>query len=78
MEYSFDPETRLNELIADITVRLRNACAHIPDDEFRQLVRDIAEMRLRFEVRDHESHSGSHRAVRARQAESGEAAPDAL
>jgi hypothetical protein len=76
MEYPFDPATRLNELVADISVRLRNACAHIPEAEFQQLVRDIAELRLRFEVREHDSHSGPHRAVHTR-TESGEAAQDA-
>ena len=38
--------------MADISARLRTACAHLPDEEFRALVLDLANMRLRFDAID--------------------------
>jgi hypothetical protein len=43
---------RLTQLSADIGARLSRVCGHLPDDEFTKLVRDIADMSLRFEQRD--------------------------
>jgi hypothetical protein len=43
---------RRDQLVADVSSRLRNACAHMDDEEFRELVFDIVEMTLRFEERD--------------------------
>lgn len=42
----------LQRLVADIAARLRNACAHLPDDDFSALVLDIAQRRMRFDAMD--------------------------
>lgn len=40
------------ELTAHIAARLRKACAAMPDEEFAELVTDIARMKLRFDEID--------------------------
>ena len=41
----------LQRLTANISARLRKVCAHLPDDEFSELVVDIVRVRLRYEER---------------------------
>ena len=43
---------RLSQLSADIGARLSRVCADLPDHEFTKLVRDIADVSLRFEERE--------------------------
>lgn len=39
---------RYDQLVADITRRLRNACSYLDDDEFAALVARIAKVTARF------------------------------
>ena len=43
---------RFEELAGSLGVRLSRVCSHLPDDDFAELVREIAAMSLRFEERD--------------------------
>jgi len=43
------------ELVADISARLRMACAHLDDDAYAALVLSVARTRVRFQLLDHES-----------------------
>lgn len=47
-----DPEhdERLQQLAADIAARLRSVCSSLTDEQFSELVMDIARMKIRFEV----------------------------
>ena len=45
-----DP-ARAEQLKAEISSRLRGVCAHLSDDEFAALVDDIADVKLRYEMR---------------------------
>ena len=45
-------DAEFEQLVKDIEVRLRNACAHLPADDFTKLVRDIARVRARFDAMD--------------------------
>jgi len=45
-------DAEFERLVADIEARLRQACAHLPADEFTRLVRDIARIRRRFDAMD--------------------------
>ena len=47
-------EARRDALVGDIAARLRHVCRHLSDEEFAQLVADIAETRLRFAAIDAE------------------------
>jgi hypothetical protein len=42
-------EELLAHYLEDISARLRDACAHLTEDEFDALVEEIARMRLRFD-----------------------------
>ena len=63
--------TRVEQLTADIAGRLRRVCAHLSEDQFATLVREIADVKLRYEER--EAH-GSRRNPDRRKPES---SPDA-
>jgi hypothetical protein len=52
--------TRVEQITADIATRLRRVCAHLSEDQFAALVREIADVKLRYEER--EAH-GSRRNV---------------
>jgi len=39
---------RHERLVADLSARLRRACAHLSDEQFGALVRDIARVTVRF------------------------------
>ena len=44
------PEPNIpDHLLESIAARLRPACSHIPEDEFRQLVRTVATTQWRYE-----------------------------
>jgi hypothetical protein len=43
----YDQE-RDERLVADLSARLRRACAHLSDEQFGALVRDIARVTVRF------------------------------
>jgi hypothetical protein len=45
-----DP-ARAEQLKAELSGRLRSVCAHLADDEFAALVDDIADVKLRYELR---------------------------
>lgn len=45
-------EAKRDALMIEIAGRLRPVCRHLPDDEFTQLVSDIADTRLRFAAID--------------------------
>ena len=45
----------LQRLTADISARLRRVCSHLPDNEFADLVLDIARVRMRYEQRAFQS-----------------------
>ncbi len=49
-------QARLNELVSDISARLRSACVSLSDAEFSALVRRIAETTLKYEVREEVGH----------------------
>lgn len=42
---------RFAQLKANISNRLRRVCAHLTDEQFDELVRDVAEVTLRYEER---------------------------
>jgi hypothetical protein len=42
-------------LVADISARLRVACAHLDDDAYAALVLSLARTRVRFQLLDYES-----------------------
>jgi hypothetical protein len=54
--------TRVEQLTADIATRLRRVCAHLPEDEFAALIREIADVKLRYEER--EAHGSRQNADR--------------
>ena len=60
------PQLRLERLVVDISVRLQRACAHLTDSEFRELVLDIAHMKIRFDAIDDATY-GRDSADRTRQ-----------
>lgn len=41
---------RLKEVLADVSVRLRGVCASLSDDEFAALMRQIAEVTVKYEA----------------------------
>ena len=43
-----DETPDLDKLKADIASRLRTACAHLPEDEFADLVHQIAWVKLKY------------------------------
>jgi hypothetical protein len=43
------PSSRKEAIRADIARRLRKICAHLPDEEFKQLVDKMAERQLKAE-----------------------------
>ena len=43
------PEDRLAQLKAEISNRLRRLCSHLTVEQFDELVRDIADVTLRYE-----------------------------
>jgi hypothetical protein len=45
-------QARLNELVSDISARLRSACVSLSEAEFNALIRQIAETTLKYEVRE--------------------------
>ena len=45
-------EAKRDALMIEIAARLRPVCRHLSDDEFTQLVRDVADTRLRFAAID--------------------------
>ena len=45
-------EAKRDELMTEIAARLRPVCRHLTDDEFTELVRDVADTRLRFAAID--------------------------
>lgn len=49
---------RFERLVVDISARLRAACAHLPDEEFRQLVLAIAHKKLKFNALDDAAFAG--------------------
>jgi hypothetical protein len=61
-----DRQVRLSMFVEDIGKRLRPACAHLAPDDFDRLVRDIAEMQLRFQDRDHEGFEARFELARRR------------
>jgi hypothetical protein len=46
---SIPQPTDVERVTADIAARLRRVCAHLPDDEFAQLVLDVAQVRMRYD-----------------------------
>ena len=56
----------LNEIAHDVGARLKNVCAHLPDEEFRQLVLDIARNKQRHQGRDPTRPRGDDATGRAR------------
>lgn len=45
-----DP-ARVDQLRSEISDRLRRVCAHLSDEQFAELVRDIADVTLEYEER---------------------------
>lgn len=43
-------DTRVREVVADVTSRLTSVCAGMPADEFAALVRRIAEVTVKYEA----------------------------
>jgi hypothetical protein len=41
---------RTSEVVADVSARLRDVCAHLPEAEFLALVRRIAEINVKYET----------------------------
>ena len=41
---------RVQEVIADLTARLRAVCDNLPSEEFQALVRQIAEVTVKYEA----------------------------
>jgi hypothetical protein len=41
---------RVGEVIADVTGRLRGVCASLPEEEFAALMRQIAEVTVKYEA----------------------------
>ena len=46
---SAPPPTDIEVLTADISARLRRVCVHLSNDEFAELVLDIARVRMRYD-----------------------------
>ena len=56
----------LNEIALDVEARLKKVCAHLPEEEFRQLVLDIARNKQRHQGRDPTRPRGADSTGRAR------------
>ena len=50
MDSAPDP-ARLEQLRANISARLRRVCTHLSDEQFAELVDDIADVTLKYEMR---------------------------
>ena len=48
MDSAPDPES-LDRLRAEISARIRRVCAHLSEDQFDELVRDIATVTLKYD-----------------------------
>jgi hypothetical protein len=48
MDAEHDP-ARLDQLRAEISARIRRVCAHLSEDQFDELVRDIATVTLKYD-----------------------------
>ena len=71
-------EARREAYVVEISARLRHVCQHLSDEEFKRLVMDMAETRLRFSAIDSGAlaRRPSSSPVRdASSSESGDAAP---
>ncbi len=45
-----DETERLAVLQADIAARLRGVCSHLSEESFQELVRDVAVVRLKYDI----------------------------
>ena len=52
VEHARAREAKRDALMTDISARLRRVCQHWADDEFAQLVSDVADTKLRFAAID--------------------------
>jgi len=50
MDSAHDTE-REDHLRAEISARLQRVCSHLSEDQFAELVRDIADVTLKYEMR---------------------------
>ena len=57
MDSVHDPE-RLDQLRAHISARLRRVCTHLSDEQFAELVDDIADVTLKYDDRPRVSPPG--------------------
>ena len=71
-ERDYSREARREAYVAEISARLRHVCQHLSDEEFRHLVLDMAETRLRFSAIDSGALARRPLSSPAREASSGE------
>jgi hypothetical protein len=69
-------DVRLREIMADVGDRLRRVCAELPATEFAALVRQIAELKVKYDDTSFESRARTPTAQALHPPDSGPASVD--